>query len=197
MKRIGLINCLLLITLAAQAQSGGYQVGQKVELFTLQSETGQPIALADFSGNKAVVVVFTNKNCPYAQLYEKRLQQLITEYAGKGAKFLFVQPAISTDNTMAADTRVNANNAGNFSYAVDANQKISQQWGATKTPEVFVVQPENSGFTLRYKGAIDDNPQVESYVKEPYLKKAIEAVLANQAPAITQKRATGCSIKRF
>ncbi len=197
MKKIYIFNCLLLITLAARAQTGGYQVGQQVETANLQKEANQQIALADFTGNKAVVVVFTNKNCPYAQLYENRLQQLLTEYAGKGVKFLFVQPAINTDNTLAGDIKTNASNAGNFSYIVDANQKISQQWGATKTPEVFVVQPKNSSFTLRYKGAIDDNPQVESYAKEPYLRKAIDAVLANQTPVVTQKRATGCSIKRF
>jgi peroxiredoxin len=192
MKKILIINLLLLITFYLQAQTGGYQAGQKVETFTLQTETGQKIALADYMGNKAIVVVFTNAHCPYSQLYQKRLQQISGEYAGKGVKFLFIQPAISTDNTTATTTV-----ASDFPHAIDTNQKISQQWGATKTPEVFVLQPENGAFTLRYKGAIDDNPQVESYVKEPYLKNALDAVVANQVPAIFHKRATGCSIKRF
>ncbi len=196
MKRIFIINLLLLITFYLQAQTGGYQPGQKVETFTLQTETGQKIALADYAGSKAVVVVFTNSHCPYSQLYQKRLQQINGEYAGKGVKFLYIQPAISTDNTPTA-ANTTSNSAADLPYALDTNQKISQQWGATKTPEIFVLQPENNTFTLRYKGAIDDNPQVESYVKETYLKNALDAVVSNQTPAIPHKRATGCSIKRF
>ncbi len=195
MKKLLIINLLLLTTFCLQAQSGGYQAGQKVETFTLQTETGQKIDLADQVGSKAVVVVFTNAHCPYSQLYQKRLQQISGEYAGRGVKFLFVQPAISTDNTAATTT--SNSGAMDMPYAIDINQKISQQFGATKTPEVFVLQPENGTFTLRYKGAIDDNPQVESYVKEPYLKNALDAVVANQTPAIPHKRATGCSVKRF
>ncbi|RDC66524.1 redoxin domain-containing protein [Adhaeribacter pallidiroseus] len=192
MKNIYLITLLLLITLHLQAQTGGYQIGQQVAAFSLQTEANQKIALGDYAGSKAVVVVFTNAHCPYAQLYQKRLQQLNGEYSGKGVQFLFIQPAISTDNTTPTTIA-----ASNFPYAIDVNQKISQQFGATKTPEVFVLQPESGTFTLRYKGAIDDNPQVENYAKEPYLKNALEAVITNQTPAITQKRATGCSIKRF
>ncbi|QNF31911.1 redoxin domain-containing protein [Adhaeribacter swui] len=186
-----IISCfLLLFTLHLQAQTGGYQPGQKVEAFTLQTETGQKVALTDHAASKAVVVIFTNALCPYAQLYQKRLQQLNTDYAGKGVKFLFIQSAINTNNTT---TKA----ANDVQYAVDTDQKVSQQWGATKTPEVFVLQPDNGTFTLRYKGAIDDNPQVEGYVKENFLKNALDAIVANQAPAISQKRATGCSIKRF
>ena len=196
MKSIYLITLLLLFTFYLQAQTGGYQVGQQVEAFTLQTETGQKIALADHAGSKAVVVVFTNSHCPYAQLYQKRLQQISGEYASKGVKFVYIQPAISTDNTPIAATTASSG-AADLPYAIDTNQKVSQQFGATKTPEVFVLQPENGNFTLRYKGAIDDNPQVESYVKEIFLKNALDAVLANQTPAIPQKRATGCSIKRF
>ncbi len=34
-------------------------------------------------------------------------------------------------------------------------------FGATKTPETFVLQNNGAGaFVLKYRGAIDDNPQV-------------------------------------
>ncbi|PSR57099.1 thioredoxin family protein [Adhaeribacter arboris] len=199
MKKIGLIGMLLIATLHVSAQTSA--PNQKVESFTLQGEAGQNIALADFAANKAVVVVFTNDHCPYSRLYTNRLQELYSVYSGKGVKFLFIKPAISTDNAPIENpnsaNKVSSVISNNFPYVTDANQKVSQQLGATKTPEVFVIEPQNGNFLLRYKGAIDDNPQVESYAKETYLKTAIEAILTNQAPAITQKRATGCTIKRF
>ncbi len=197
MKKIYFIASLLLTTFHLQAQTAGLQAGQKVEPFSLQNESGQKISLNDMVDNKAIVVIFTNNHCPYSQLYQNRLRQLHTEYASKSVKFLFIQPAISTDNTGSADNKAKSIGSVDFPYVIDTNQKVSQQLGATKTPEVFVLQPQNGSFILHYKGAIDDNPQVESYVKETYLKTAIDAVLANQAPAIIQKRATGCSIKRL
>ena len=85
----------------------------------------------------------------------------------------------------------------NLKLIPDDGQKISQQFGATKTPEAFVLQNVNGSFILKYKGAIDDNPQLESSVREPYLRNAIDAVVANRAVAVPEKRALGCMIKRF
>ncbi|QMU28898.1 redoxin domain-containing protein [Adhaeribacter radiodurans] len=199
MKKIILINLLLLTAIHLQAQTSTQ--GQKVEPFVLQNETGQKLALADYASSKAVVVVFTHNHCPYSRLYKSRLQRLNSEYSGKGVTFLFVQPAISTDNSPGNDgnavDKTNAPDNADFTYFKDTNQKVSQQLGATKTPEAVVLQPQNGDFLLRYKGAIDDNPQVEGYVKESYLKTALDAILGNQVPAVTQNRATGCTIKRF
>jgi len=50
---------------------------------------------------------------------------------------------------------------------------------------------------VRYKGAIDDNPQVEAYVKEAYLARALDNVLAGRPAGGADKRAAGCLIKRM
>lgn len=190
MKISYVLGFILLAAPRLWAQTGGYQVGQKVENFTLLTEPDQ----------KAIVLVFTNKLCPYSRLYETRLQQLNDQYTGQGVKFLFIAPAIGTEQSEAAPTilpKTGAAAAADFSYLSDPNLKVGRQFGATKTPEVFVLQPQNGAFVLRYKGAIDDNPQLETGVKESYLRNALDAVLSNRAPAIGEKRATGCMIKRF
>ena len=190
MKISYLLGFILLTAPRLWAQTGGYQVGQKVENFTLLTEANQ----------KAIVLVFTNKLCPYSQLYEARLQQLNDQYTGQGVKFLFIAPAIGTAQSEAAKNilpNTGTTTAAGFSYLSDPDQKVGRQFGATKTPEVFVLQPQNGAFILRYKGAIDDNPQLATSVKEKYLRNALDAVLTNQAPSLPEKRATGCTIKRF
>lgn len=178
---------LLILTIATagyvQAQDGGPKIGQPVKDFTI---------LADYSNTKAVAVVFLNRSCPNSRLYENRLSQLANTYGAKGVTFLFINPAISMEESSNAAT-------GNASLKLlpDNGQKISQQFGATKTPEAFLLQNVNGSFVLKYKGAIDDNPQLESSVKEPYLRNALDAVLANQAVPVPEKRALGCMIKRF
>jgi thiol-disulfide isomerase/thioredoxin len=166
---------------------GGLQIGQPIKDFAV---------LANYSSTKAMVVVFMNRSCPNSRLYENRLSSLSGEYASKGVTFLFINSTISMEGSGDPTTNVPAGN-DKLKLLPDDGQKISQQFGATKTPEAFVLQNVNGSFILKYKGAIDDNPQLESSVKEPYLRQAIDAVMANRAVPVPEKRALGCMIKRF
>lgn len=193
MKYLAISTLALLTSFAALAQTGGYQLGDKVANFTLQG-SNKTVSLSDFANAKTVVLVFTNNQCPYAKLYENRLVTLASSYSSKGVQFLFVNPGISD-----AKEDLEELTAKNYSfpYVADTNQQISNQFGATKTPEVFVLHNTSDGFVLKYKGAIDDNPQVETGVKNYYLRNVIDEMLANRSVSVTDKRATGCLIKRY
>ncbi|MFC6997529.1 redoxin domain-containing protein [Rufibacter roseus] len=198
MKRIYTLALTLLIGSMAFAQSG-YRVGVKVEDFTLKNLQGQAVPLSSFNDAQLVVVVFTSVKCPYAKSYEARLQQLDQTYAGRGVRFVYVNAPIGLEEGTAPKAQpddATANNL-NYPYLVDEGQQLSKQFGATKAPEVFVLQNSPDGFFLRYKGAIDDNPQVESYVKERYLASALDNLLAGRSVGTSERRATGCMIKRF
>jgi peroxiredoxin len=177
----------------------GYQLGQKVNDFTLKDSNGQNVSLSSFNNTKTVVVVFTNDICPYSRLYENRLMSLNNAYQSRGVKFIFINPAIGAEGgeTVADMAKKASDSKYNFPYLADEGQKISQQFGATKTPEVFVLHNVNKEFVLKYKGAIDDNPQLETGVKDNYLKNAIDAVLNDRNVQAFDKRATGCLIKKY
>lgn len=183
MKYIFLLVFVLTFAGTVLAQQGGLQVGQPVKDFTV---------LADYSSTKALVVVFMNRNCPNSRLYENRVSNLASSYAAKGVNFLFVNAPLSMQDpgqdNVAGDSKLK--------MVADNDQKLSRQFGATRTPEAFVLQNTNGNFILQYKGAIDDNPQLESSVKEPFLRNAVDAVLAGRAVATPEKRAIGCMIKR-
>jgi len=144
------------------------------------------------------VLVFTNNQCPYAKLYEKRLVNLNNLYQDRGVRFVFVNPTLGQTGETVSDMAQKVTEANlHFPYLADEGQQVSQAFGATKTPEVFVLHNVNGEFLLKYKGAIDDNPQLETGVKENYLKNAIEAVLGNRNIEAFDQRATGCLIKKF
>ena len=182
------------------AQQEGYQMGQTVPDFTLTNQSGTAVSLKDYSNKKAVVVVFVNEICPNSQLYEKRLSDLAATYTNQGVTFLFVNPTISLElggaQAKALAGKIPAESV-NLPILPDPDQKISRQFGATKTPEAFLIQNQNGNFVLKYKGAIDDNPQLATSVRQAYLKNALDAVVANQSVAMPEMRATGCMIKRF
>ena len=197
MKHLTAFLTFLLLSGSVLAQ--GYQLGQKVANFTLKDANGKNVSLSDFAGSKTVVLVFTNNLCPYSKLYENRLLSLNNTYQNRNVKFVFINPAIGVeDGETVADMaqKVKERNIS-FPYLADEGQKISQQFGATKTPEVFVLHGSGKDFVLKYKGAIDDNPQLESGVKDNYLRNAIEAVLNDRNVQAFDKRATGCLIKKY
>jgi hypothetical protein len=66
---------------------------------------------------------------------------------------------------------------------------------ATRTPEVFVLQPVQNQFKVIYRGAIDDNPQSASDVNHAYLKNTLLNLLNNNKIELNQTRPVGCLIK--
>jgi len=78
----------------------------------------------------------------------------------------------------------------NYVYAYDESQTIGRAYGATNTPQFFVLDKERK---IRYTGAMDDNPN-EARVSKNYLRDAVDAVLKGENPPVEETRAVGCGI---
>lgn len=172
---------------------------KKVENFTLpDAVSGNSVSLNDFQNRKAVVVLFTSNFCPYSKLYEERFSSLVKSYAGNDVAFIMINPndpQESRDDSMEA-MKAKAESWGlNIPYLADKDQAVSKKFGASKTPEVFVLTNKPTKFSVAYSGALDDNPQVAQDVSQNYLKQAIDAVLQGKAVSVPQKRPVGCMIK--
>jgi peroxiredoxin len=178
------------------------QAGEgRIENFSLVNAlNNKTVSLSDFAGERAVVVVFTSNYCPYARLYEDRIIALAEEYAGRGVQFLLVNSNTSLDNIddSVEEMARHAKEKGyRFPYLADKEHRVAGMLGATKTPEAFVLQNNGGGsFVLKYRGAIDDNPQVAQEVTVNYLHDAIAATLNRRNLSVAEKRPTGCMIKR-
>lgn len=200
-RRISIVTAVALLFCTVAVGVARAQGSRSVSDFSLKNSVNTEVALKSYAGNKAVVVVFVNPACAFSKLYQNRLNALSAEYGAKGVQFLFVNTPINLEasaNTGEAE-KLKIKTTGNIDLPLltDEGQKVSALLGATKTPEVVLLQPVGDGFAVRYKGAIDDNPQVESYVKERYLAQALDQVLAGRTAGIADKRAAGCLIKKF
>ena len=82
-----------------------------------------------------------------------------------------------------------------FPYLKDATQEVYRTYGATRTPHIYVLTKDQGDYVVSYIGAIDDNYQDASAVKEPYLANALDALLAGSKPDPSSTKAIGCSIK--
>ena len=98
------------------------------------------------------------------------------------------------DNMAAMQARAKAKGF-TFPYLMDKGQKIYPQYGATKTPHVYILQKTKKGPQVKYIGAIDDNYQDASAVTKTYAEDAVNALLEGKEVPETKTRAIGCSIK--
>ena len=79
-----------------------------------------------------------------------------------------------------------------FPYVVDATSDVARAFGASHTPEAYLFDKDGK---LVYHGAVDDNSKDASKVESPYLKDALNALLAGNQIATKETKAIGCSIK--
>lgn len=178
--------------------SDGYKVGDLATDFKLQNVDGKMVSLADYKGAKGYIVIFTCNTCPYAQAYEDRIIELDKKYSGKGYPVIAIMPnnpvSKPGDNMEAMQARAKQKSYP-FPYLIDQGQKIYPQYGATKTPHVYVLQKTKKGNEVKYIGAIDDNYQDVNAVNTKYVEDAVDALLASKEIKVTQTKAIGCSIK--
>ena len=191
-RRISILTAIVLLagTLAvgvARAQSSGSTITN----FTLKTASNADVALKSYAGHKAVVVVFLNPACAFSRLYQERLAALSSTYRSRGVQFLFINVPINLDAPGTA-----APGEVELPTLTDASLQVSNLLGVSKTAEAVVLEPVAGGFAIRYRGAIDDNPQVASSVQQHYLKQVLDNVLAGRPGGLTDKRAAGCLIKR-
>lgn len=178
--------------------SEGYKIGDVVKDFKLKNIDGKMISLSDYKEAKGFIITFTCNTCPYAVQYEDRIIALNSKYEKKGYPVIAIMPNNTDikpgDNLEAM--KVRAKKKGfNFPYLIDAEQSVYPQFGATKTPHMFVLQKTKEGNVVQYIGAIDDNYKDVSAVSKKYVEDAVDALLAGKEVPEKETRAIGCSIK--
>ena len=181
------------LVLGGAARANELKIGFPVPDFTLPSAAdGSPVALKELlEKSRAVAVIFVATKCPVSNAYNARMAAIGREYASKGIAFAGIN---SNRTEPAAEVAEHAKTAGfPFPVVKDDRNKVADAWGATKTPEVFVVDPRG---TLLYHGRIDENQDHPDAVKSPDLRNALEAVLAGKPVPAPVTKAFGCTIKR-
>jgi peroxiredoxin len=176
----------------------GYEVGDIATDFQLKNIDGNIVSLADYNDAKGFIVIFTCNTCPFAVAYEDRIIALDKKYALKGYPVIAIMPnntdVMPGDRMEAMKARA-ASKGFTFPYLIDDGQKIYPQYGATKTPHVYVLQKTNKGNEVKYIGAIDDNYKDAALVNAKYAENAVDALLEGEEITETKTRAIGCTIK--
>ncbi|WP_298645992.1 thioredoxin family protein [uncultured Proteiniphilum sp.] len=197
MKQFLILSVLVWSVLSLNAQP--IAVGSVAPDFSLKNIDGTTVSLSDYSNEKGVMVIFSCNPCPYVQAYEDRMIALHNEFAPQGVPVVFINPndPVQQPADSFEEMQKRAGEKGYpFPYLADEEQQVYPAYGATRTPEIFLLKNEGNGrFVVVYTGTVDDNYQDAAAVTVPYAANAVRTLLAGNTPDPATTVAVGCGIK--
>ena len=169
-------------------------VGRNVANFILKDQTGQEVALSDFSERKAVVLFFMGLSCPIANLYTPELMELQKKYDSDGVQVIGIQ---SNAGVTAEDVAEHAKEFKiTFPVLHDTDQQVAQRLGATRMAEVFLLDKSRA---VCYHGRIDDRfgyTYKRDTPHRPDLLRALKTVLDGEPVDVPETAPIGCLLTR-
>ncbi len=171
------------------------EIGALAPPLELPDTAGELTTLPAPGEAPATVVVWTCNHCPYALAWHDRLLDVARDYGRSGralprGQLQRLRSATRTTRSRRCAQRVAAEDWPH-PYLHDESQAAALAWGPQTTPDVFVLDSE---LRLRYRGAPDadyDDPSQGA----AWLRAALDAVLAGEAPDPAETEPVGCSIK--
>lgn len=163
---------------------------------------GRPHRFAELPADKFVLVVFTCNSCPVARDYEDRLIDFTRRQAERVSVVAINVNTIPEDRLDKMQGRA-AERKFNFPYLYDESQQIARDYGASGTPECFLLSPVLADSTPQavagertvvYLGAFDDHADAAKVTRK-YVEEALTAALAGKPPATAETFANGCRIR--
>jgi peroxiredoxin len=154
---------------------------------------GKKHSLEELKDKGVVILCFTCNSCDVATEYEDRIIAIANKYAGANGKVAFVAVNVNKipeDAPAELKKRADAKKFP-FVYLYDDTQQIAKAYGATFTPEFFVLDKSRK---IAYMGGLDDNSNAKLAQKK-FLETALDAVLEGKKPPTAETVAIGCMIR--
>jgi peroxiredoxin len=158
--------------------------------------SAKTISLATFARQKALLVMFICRHCPYVVHVREELARLGRDYATKDLGIVAISandvanyPDDAPDQLKAMATELGFT----FPFCYDESQETAKAYTAACTPDFFLFGPDR---TLVYRGQLDDSrPGNGKPLNGRDLRAAIDAVLAGKPVSQDQRPSMGCNIK--
>jgi peroxiredoxin len=158
--------------------------------FTLKDVEGRTHTLSALKDRKAVVLLFTGIQCPRSVAAEPRLAEMARAYGEKGIAFL----AVNSNWHESVEAVAAHAKSAKFPIPIlkDEKNRVADLYKIEVQPTAVVLDAERR---VRYRGLIDDHKN-EEFVRNPYLRKALDALLEGRPVEVGSTEPVGCSVKR-
>jgi peroxiredoxin len=135
------------------------------------------------------VVFFFSAECPVQRSHDARLLELVKAFDGVG----FVGVDAQADADLARDAKEASRRGYPFPLLVDTEGALADLLGVRYSTTVVVLDAKG---VVHYRGGLDSDRVKLSDSPTPFLKAALEALVAGQEPHVTESKALGCVLRR-
>jgi peroxiredoxin len=180
----------------AETPSQMLPLGTAAPDFDLPDADGKMHSLADAAGGRACLVMFICNHCPFVKHVADELARLGRDYMPQGVAVYAINsndvdkyPADGPEKMKEEATL----RGYPFPYLLDADQQVAKAYRAACTPDFYLFDADR---ILVYRGQLDrSRPGNNVPVDGGDLRRALDAVLANEPVPADQIPSVGCNIK--
>lgn len=152
--------------------------------------TGNQAQVEISKAKLATVIAFVSSRCPCSSSHELELKRLAALHGQSGVQFFGINS--NQDEKVEYSRDHFKESAFGFPVIRDPGARIADQFGALKTPHVYVLGPTGE---VLYQGGVDDaHNQKES--RRHYLADALQSIVEGRKPEPSRTRTLGCLISR-
>jgi peroxiredoxin len=180
----------------ARTPSTMLPLGTTAPDFRLPDTTGKFVSLGEFTGQRALLVMFICNHCPFVKHIRSELANIGRDYSARGAGIIAISSndAVNYPDDGPEKMKEEARAAGyNFPYLYDESQAVAHAYRAACTPDFFLFDRNHR---LVYRGQLDDSrPGNGVPVTGKDLRAALDALVDGKTVTSTQTPSLGCNIK--
>jgi peroxiredoxin len=158
----------------------------------LRGSDGLTHRLAELSrGAPFTVVTFFSAECPVQRAHDARLRALADRFRERGVAFVAVDSEATA--TPAGDAAEAHRREYPYPLLTDAKGILADALGAEYATYSVVL---DGSLRVRYRGAVDADKHFLHESAEPYLREALDRLLAGREPEHAETEALGCALRR-
>jgi peroxiredoxin len=189
----------------AMTTSNMLALGHTAANFSLPNTEGNLVNLADFKGNKGLVIAFICNHCPYVIHIAPQLAKVALQYQKMGIAFVAINSndiEQYPDDNMPHMIEEKRAREYPFPYLLDEKQEVAKAYSAACTPDIYLFNAEQK---LVYRGQFDASRPLRissgNYDSSKHqatgsdLIHAMDTLLDGRHIDTTQTPSMGCNIK--
>jgi thiol-disulfide isomerase/thioredoxin len=146
----------------------------------------------DISSSRFTIIEFFSADCPVQKSHDHRLIQLYERYRSQGVKIVVV------DSESAASPGRDAAEAHRrrfpFPILIDKGGRFADMLGAEYATYTVIVDGEGRS---HYEGGIDSDHSTLNKDSIPYLRNALDDLLAGTEPQHAKAKTFGCTLQKW
>jgi thiol-disulfide isomerase/thioredoxin len=174
-------------------------IGHRVQFeeYIIKDYDNKAYDLKQMVGRQPTLIIFSCNTCPYVIKGQPRINKALELATQLGVSALVVnsnEAKRDEDDSRSAMRAYAKKTFGTkIPYLVDDNAELADFFGATRTPEAFLLNEQGE---IVYHGALEDNPSNPKESTIYYLENALNNLKEGKEIEPKETKSIGCTIKR-